>query len=444
MIIIHKNGKYNVYYGISGRDSRLFDGAPIGGDSRLSSSSKKRFFSNSDYYITFYFCSNLTEVECLYIESNMSLYNHQIEIERVCSNKIQSTLIFDDIDVSLVQICIFMISEKLYNGKDVYTVRMNPNGDRKLVLLDKFIGDIHDEQLNIKVSDLLPKINMNEMIDNLSKFSPKEIGNQFEILDNAFDRNAINKQKIVISKQQFIEIINHFNVTDSYIKRCKNPFEAISNTRYAGQLEKIQARNSKTPLLIGISSFFKGESMEILNQYKELSYGCLLYLCFTKASLFGTSKQLSKIDGTFISNLVYGRNRDNDVFKTAHCPQEKCNLSVQVSCLNNFFIKCEKDDSKIDLCYLVQRKNTKMTPAEFSCQKLHCDEKCLALNIDGFDVREYIRIHQADSLDDWIEQFNQFQLKIPSKSSSQAPAQKKPFEAFEKVFENWLTNAESE
>lgn len=87
--VIHKNKIYDIYYGISGRDSRLFvTCSEKQRDSRISASSIKRFLSNNDFYITWYYCGELTDIECLYIESNMSLYQHQKDLASTCLNKV--------------------------------------------------------------------------------------------------------------------------------------------------------------------------------------------------------------------------------------------------------------------------------------------------------------------------------------------------------------------
>lgn len=395
--VVHNNKKYIIYYGISGHDSRLSHNTR---DSRLTHSSRKRCFSNMDYYLTWYFCGNLTEIECLYVESNLSLYNHQEELDSDCFNKIQSTLVFATIDVELVKICLFLMSQKIVEGVEVFGLRFKPNNERYAVSMDALISELKGQPDVVNIVDETPVLEplpMNDkpvldpfsMVVKLREHSVNDFGEQFEILDNLFDRNSLKGVKFVVSNDQFVALIKHFNCSKSYFVRCNKAYTHLFNKKFDGVLEKIQAKNTKTPLWTSIAKFFNsGETTEFLNnEFSELSFGCLLYLLYLKANLFCYNNKTFTVDGTLVANLRYGRYQ-NDVLQTAHCDDAKCDLAFQVTSLKQFIIKSSIEEHSIEFGYIVQPRAIGKSAKEYCVQKLHRGDNCSSLNINGFGFRE--------------------------------------------------------
>lgn len=417
--VIHGNKIYEIYYGISGSDYRLFTtSSEKQKDSRISTSSKGRFLSNDDFYLTWYYYGELTKVECLYIESNMSLYQHQDNLPSTCKNKVQTVLFFDEIDSSLVEICIFLISKKLNDADEVYGLRMNPKMERYAITLDKFISELKKNYKEAKVVTLSPKLDIYQMVQNLATFSKDEIGSKFEFLDSVFVREKLNGLQIIVTSEQFIGIIMHFNLSKMYIDRCAKPYEALFNKKDCGLSEKIETKNAKTPLWVDIVNFFRGKtSTKLLTEFPELSFGCLLYLLYAKANLFCYNNKVYTVGGELIANVNFGR-LQNETLKAGQCTDIKCDLAFQVTFLNQFVITATDEQLAIEFAYIVQPKAIRMKSAEYCIQKLHRGNNCSALNLIDLDFRNYLRNTQAESLVAWIEKFNRYQLKIEQPSSS--------------------------
>lgn len=434
---VYNKSAYEIYHGISGSDFRISQSNGCH-TSRITNSSVRRFFSNEDYYCTCYFITGLTEIEALYIESNLFLFGHQEKLQSKCLNKIQSVLCFPVMDIQLVELAVFLISEKMCDGSNVYGLRMNDKNERTVLQLDNIISKLkHNGTTVADVADLTPILERHSMVSKLNSFSCTEIGSQFEHLDNVFQRELLNASKFTISSDKFIALIDYFNQSENYAKRISTSFPDLFSSKYNGLLEKYFVCNSKTSFWVAIIEFFKtNKTPTLLKEYNELSFGSLLYLLFIKASLFCSIDKVFTVGGELLANITNARHQDKNYMKTSNCESEDCQLTFQLT-IHNQFVILLNDGASINLGYIVQPKQGK--PDQYCTQKLHTGSVCSALNIDNFGNADYIRITQADSLVLWIEKFNCYQMKR-QKSAIVSIGTNVSTSTNIQQFEKWLSN----
>lgn len=244
-------------------------------------------------------------------------------------------------DLDLVQIAIFLISEKIANGSEVYSLRMNKDKERSVLKLDEMICKIkhHD----IAVADLTPTLNPHKMVEQLKDFTPTEFGFQFEHLDDLFQRELLNKTKIAISSVLFLALIEYFNNSKNYAKRVTYSFPEVFNKKFNGLLEKYNVCNAKTGFWIAVLEFFKSNTTPtVLDEYKELSFGSLLYLLFIKANLMCTIDKVFTVGGELVANITNSRIQSATLMRSSTCKEDDCNLTFQVAIHNQLviIIKC--------------------------------------------------------------------------------------------------------
>lgn len=96
-------------------------------------------------------------------------------------------------------------------------------------------------------------------------------------------------------------------------------------------------------MMKAILGFFQNDRTEQeLLQFPQLSYGCLLFLVFTKANLFCSANHLF-YEKEKAGNIVYNRFKSTYSYvKTACCTEEDCDQTLQVVVHDKLRIKIKE------------------------------------------------------------------------------------------------------
>lgn len=392
---VRTKGNYQIYYGLSGSDRFLHEGTR---ESRIISTSKRRFLSNEDLYITFYIVSKLTEVESLYIESNLIMEEREAETESECLNHMLSIPLVEK-NTALIAACHFVIAKKLKEGNNVHAIIFD-EGIRKLQRFEIYLQAMGPAAMEVK--QITDAISLQKMAQRIKEFNLFEIGERFAYLDERFSKEDMNSVPITFTDDQLYALIGQLGEMEKYKTLVGDVYPSIFKPNHEGKLDSHGAKQ-KTELMIAVFEFFRsGKIGNIMKTTNQLTYGCLLMIAFIKANLFCSDDQIIYNKRNH-ANIRYNRyNKNDSITKTAVCIEADCDLTVHVMVSKHLTISTNGQLTKLG--YIVQPRQCviKYLNRKFIC---HCGENCLKFNSEDMLMTEYIYQIQADTLELWIGKF---------------------------------------